>query len=416
MADKPHSNFAPTRIFSNVQIGLIWFGAAVSLAEILTGTFFASLGWQQGLAAIVIGHLIGCVLFWGMSYASARSGRSAMEMAAASFGVKGLLVFSVANVVQLIGWTAIMIASGAAAAIVLVPAFGLAGWALCLGALIVVWVALGPAVMGRVQSIAAAGLFILTILVSFAIFATPSTEMAVVFAGDPITFGAAVELAAAMPLSWLPVAGDYLRQARRPRSAALTATITYGAGSCWMFAIGLGLALFAGSSDITAVLSQIGWGVVGLLIVVFSTVTTTFLDAESAGISAAAIYQRIPARTAGIVAALIGMLLAIAAPVATFEPFLYLIGSIFAPMAAIVCVDRLIIHRTSDSDVFESKSEHSGFNALNMVLWLAGFVLYRVSLSWDIPVGNTLPVMIIIAFTTWLAHQIYQSMQRSTDA
>ena len=89
-----------------------------------------------------------------------------------------------------------------------------------------------------------------------------------------------------------------------------------------MFAIGLGLALFAGSSDITAVLSQIGWGVVGLLVVVFSTVTTTFLDAESAGISAAAIYQRIPARTAGIVAALIGMLLAIAAPVATFEPFL----------------------------------------------------------------------------------------------
>ena len=69
MADKPHSNFAPTRIFSNVQIGLIWFGAAVSLAEILTGTFFASLGWQQGLAAIVLGHLIGCVLFWGMSYA-----------------------------------------------------------------------------------------------------------------------------------------------------------------------------------------------------------------------------------------------------------------------------------------------------------------------------------------------------------
>ncbi len=38
-----------TSVFSN---GLIWFGAGVSLAEILTGTYFAPLGfgknqWQQ---------------------------------------------------------------------------------------------------------------------------------------------------------------------------------------------------------------------------------------------------------------------------------------------------------------------------------------------------------------------------------
>ena len=35
-----------TSIFEN---GLIWFGAGVSLAEILTGTYFASLGFSTGL-------------------------------------------------------------------------------------------------------------------------------------------------------------------------------------------------------------------------------------------------------------------------------------------------------------------------------------------------------------------------------
>ena len=40
--------------------GLIWFGAGVSLAEILTGTYFASLGFSTGLLAIIIGHIIGC--------------------------------------------------------------------------------------------------------------------------------------------------------------------------------------------------------------------------------------------------------------------------------------------------------------------------------------------------------------------
>ena len=44
---------------STLQNGLIWFGAGVSLAEILTGASFASLGFARGFAAIVIGHEIG---------------------------------------------------------------------------------------------------------------------------------------------------------------------------------------------------------------------------------------------------------------------------------------------------------------------------------------------------------------------
>ena len=49
-----------TSVFEN---SLIWFGAAVSIAEILTGTYFASLGFFKGLSAIVLGHIVGCVLF-----------------------------------------------------------------------------------------------------------------------------------------------------------------------------------------------------------------------------------------------------------------------------------------------------------------------------------------------------------------
>ena len=39
-----------TSVFSN---GLIWFGAGVSLAEILTGTYFAPLGFGRAMAAIL---------------------------------------------------------------------------------------------------------------------------------------------------------------------------------------------------------------------------------------------------------------------------------------------------------------------------------------------------------------------------
>lgn len=384
-----------SRTLSTPTLGLVWFGASVSLAEILTGTFFAPLGFEQGLAAIVVGHIIGCILFWLVAYVSAKTGTSAMGAAARSFGHAGSNLFAVANVVQLVGWTAIMIVSGAAAANLLVPMLGNAGWCVIIGALIVLWIAIGVKRMGRVQSVAAILLFVLTFVASFAVFGSgaPAAPMG----DDVLSFGAAVELAVAMPLSWLPVVGDYTREATKPGAGSAVATLTYFAGSCWMFVIGLGCALFAGSDDIAAVMAQAGLGVVGILVVVLSTVTTTFLDAQSAGVSAESIHPKLDARICGIVAAVLGTALAIFAPVANFEEFLYLIGSVFAPMAAIVVADYFICHRDRSAAAVDWRS---------IVLWVAGFALYRVSLAWDIPCGNTLPVMVVIVLAAIVVDKI----------
>lgn len=97
---------------STFQNGLIWFGAGVSLAEILTGTAFAPLGMAKGLAAIVIGHIIGCAMMLLAGLIGGRTGRSAMETVKMSFGQKGGLLFAFLNVLQLVGWTAIMIYDG----------------------------------------------------------------------------------------------------------------------------------------------------------------------------------------------------------------------------------------------------------------------------------------------------------------
>ena len=382
------------RRLSTPTLGLIWFGASVSLAEILTGTFFAPLGFEQGLTAILVGHIIGCILFWLVAYVSAKTGASAMGAASRSFGHVGSNLFAVANVIQLVGWTAIMVVSGAAAANLLLPLLGEAGWCVVIGALIVFWIAIGVKRMGRAQSFAAVLLLVLTFVASSAVFGgtliTPSGD-------EGLSFGAAVELAVAMPLSWLPVVGDYTREAKRPGAGATMATITYFVGSCWMFAIGLGCALFAGSDDIAAVMAQAGMGIVGILVVVLSTVTTTFLDAQSAGVSAESIHPKLNARICGIIAAVVGTALAIFAPVSNFEEFLYLIGSVFAPMAAIVIADYFIGHRDR-SDV--------AVDWRNIVLWVLGFALYRVSLTWDIPCGNTLPVMVVIVLAAFVVEKV----------
>ena len=47
------------------QFAMIWFGAALSIAEIMTGTYLAPLGLTQGLYAIILGHIIGGILLFG---------------------------------------------------------------------------------------------------------------------------------------------------------------------------------------------------------------------------------------------------------------------------------------------------------------------------------------------------------------
>jgi len=87
---------------SVLSSGLIWFGAAVSMAEIRTGTYFAPLGFVKGMPASIIGHVIGCTMLFLAGLIGARTRRSSMETVKMSFGQKGSLLFSVLNILQLV--------------------------------------------------------------------------------------------------------------------------------------------------------------------------------------------------------------------------------------------------------------------------------------------------------------------------
>ena len=110
----------------------------VSLAEILTGTYFAPLGFGKAMAAILLGHLLGGLMMFAAGMIGAKERKRAMETVKMSFGEKGSLLFAVLNVLQLVGWTAIMIYDGALAADGVLH-IGNWVWALVIGILIIVW-------------------------------------------------------------------------------------------------------------------------------------------------------------------------------------------------------------------------------------------------------------------------------------
>ena len=185
----------------------------------------------------------------------------------------------------------------------------------------------------------------------------------------------------------------------------LSSTLTYGVVSCWMYVIGMGAAIFTGEGDIALIMVKAGLGVAALLILILSTVTTTFLDAYSAGISAESLSKKINGKYAALIVTVIGTVCAICFPMDDITNFLYLIGSVFAPMIAIQITDFFLLRRGGAS---------GRLDVCNAVVWVLGFVLYRVLMTVDIPVGNTLPDMACTMLLCLIAHKIVPDKTRAS--
>ncbi|WP_311531381.1 putative hydroxymethylpyrimidine transporter CytX [uncultured Anaerococcus sp.] len=369
---------------SNFENGLIWFGAGVSIAEIITGTYFAPLGFKNGLMAILIGHLIGAVLLYLAGIIGGMSEKSAMETVKMSFGQKGGLFFAFLNVLQLVGWTAIMIYDGAISTSHVFTT-GHILWALVIGLLILVWIKIGISNLGKLNTVSMSLLFILTIVLSFKIL--KGVDFMSEATADAMSFGLAIELAIAMPMSWMPLISDYTREAEEPKAATLTSTLTYSLVSIWMYVIGMGMALLTEESDIAMIMVKSGLGLAAMLIIILSTVTTTFLDAYSAGISAESLSKKVNGQKIGIIVTIIGTIGAIIFPMDDITDFLYLIGSVFAPMIAVQIADYFILKKdVTNCDIYVK----------NMIIWLIGFIIYRILLKMDIFIGSTIACIVIV--------------------
>ena len=86
--------------------------------------------------------------------------------------------------------------------------------------------------------------------------------------------------------------------------------------------------------------------------------------------------------------------------------FLYLIGSVFAPMIAVLIADYFIIRKDSSDKKFDFVS---------LFVWFVGFVIYRFLMKMDIPVGNTLPDMLITICLTVFVEMVVKKVNRKVE-
>ncbi len=395
-------NNAENNNFSLISFFMLWFGASISIAEILTGGLLAPIGFKNGLIAILVGHLIGTAILILGGIIGAEEKLPSIMSTRISFGLYGSYLFSILNVLQLIGWTSVMIISGARSVNQITKILwsfdNMTVWSLVIGGLICLWIVIGSKGWKKLNLFAVSLLFVLTIALSTIIF--KNNELFTKIPTGDITFGTAMELNVIMPLSWLPLIADYTRNAKRKTDGIIGSFAGYFIGSCWMYAIGLGAAIVAGDPDPSAMMLAANLGIVALGIVVLSTVTTTFLDAYSAGVTFLNILPKLDERKIATIMGIIGTLIAIVFPIEQYENFLYAIGSVFAPLFSVLLTDYFIIKKN------RKLQEDLLVNWGATIVWIIGIILYYQFIKFDFIMGATVPVMIITSIIYCLSWRV----------
>jgi putative hydroxymethylpyrimidine transporter CytX len=375
---------------SGVNLFFLWFGASVSVAEILTGGYLAELGAAKGLWAILLGHLAGTLLLVLAGLIGFRERVPAIMSTRISFGKQGSYLISLINILQLVGWTAIMIIQGGTAMNVIAVSlwqFNHPTLMSCLvGFLVGLWVFRGVKGFKRVNTLASALLLILTVLMSWVVFTHPAA------AADAVkqkgAFGMGFELSIIMPLSWFPLISDYTSLARTKKGALIAPFCGYFIGSCWMYVIGMAGGLLSGSPDPTKIMLAANLGLTALAILCLSTVTTTFLDVYSAGISLINIFPKVNERMAAVGFTVIGTAIAMIFPIERYTDFLYLLGSVFSPLIAILLTDYFVLK-------FDRRDRRA--DAVATVSLAAGIAFYYLIKMQELPMGSTLSTIVFTA-------------------
>jgi len=407
---------ASKRNLGGMDFFLLWAGVAISLAEIWAGGFLAPMGFWAGLWAIVLGHLIGNTLMALGGVIGSDHGIMSMVSIRPAFGIRGSNLAAILNIIQLIGWAAIMlIIGGRAGAALGKPLGGIlaadAFWVVLIGFGTLLWALwTGNRVWKILQTVSVVALLLVIVLMTWVAFGGTNPK-APVAPGQPMAFMTGLDLVIAMPISWMPLVADYSRSARGTRSAFWNTWWGYFLVSSWMYVLGLQVAILTGTLDpgqlILDTMGRLGLALPALIMVVFSTITSDFPDVYSATCSLLNISQRISARTVMWIAGAASILVAIVFPMDQYENFLLFIGAMFIPLFGVVLTDYFIMRngKLEVGAIYEEGGAYwyrNGYNLAALAAWAAGFGVYEVLAVVKVPVGGSIPSMLVAGMLYWV--------------
>jgi len=390
-------------VFGARDLFTLWFSLGVGLMVLQTGALLApGLGLAGAVLAIAAGTFVGVLLLASVAVIGSDTGLSAMAALRLSLGRGGAAVPAVLNLLQLIGWGSFeIIVMRDAASLLAGQAFGVDSgwtapllWTIVFGTLATLLAVSGPLTFVR-KVLRKWGIWLLLgacLWLTWNLFAKADLSALWARAGDDtIAFATGFDIAIAMPLSWLPLIADYSRFGRRARSVFAGTAVGFFLGNFWLMSLGVAYTLaFAPSGDVNALLLALAGAGLGipLLLILLDESENAFADIHSAAVSTS-LLVRLKVEHLALAIGLLCTLIACVAPLAQYQNFLLLIGSVFAPLFGVVLVDHFVVRRRrARAEVVALR-----WNALSA--WVIGIGTYHALANGWPQVGATLPALLL---------------------
>jgi len=409
---------AAQRAFAARDAFALWFSLGIGLLVLQAGALLTpALGLGEAFAAILCGSALGVVLLAAAGVVGTDTGLAAMASLRPALGLRGASIPAILNVVQLVGWGAFeIVVMGDAANALATTAFGWSHpmlWTVLFGALATALAVGGPVSFVR-RFLRQWGLWLILAAAGWLTYVLVARhDLASLFARPPaggLSFGGAIDLVVAMPLSWLPLIADYTRFGRSSGAMFRGSACGYFVANVWFYGLGAIYALVSGGeASLAATLASAGAGL-ALLLILLDETDNAFADIHSAAVSSGTLV-RIPIRGLALGFGIVCTVIALAVPLAQYQDFLLLIGSVFAPLFGVVLADHFFVRRrrieTAEIDRagglywFTGGWRLTGFGA-----WLIGIATYHAVSRFAPDIGATLPSLAISALLFVLASRM----------
>ncbi|MFN8498812.1 MAG: putative hydroxymethylpyrimidine transporter CytX [Anaerolineae bacterium] len=390
---------------------ILWADLGVGMLVLVAGSLLVpGLGLAEALVAIVVGTLVGNLLLAMAGIVGSDTGVPTMVSLRPSLGVRGSYLPSALNIVQLIGWAAfeVLIMAQAANAITqaLIGVSNYLVWVAFFAILSTFMAVLGPVTIVKkwlakvgVWAVLLTTLYLTWYIASHydmrALFAQPGT--------GELSFWAGVDLVVAMPVSWLPLVSDYSRFARRSSDAFWGTYVGYFVANVWFYALGAAMMMalkLTDPLDLIPAIATLAGGSIALLIILVDETDNAFANIYSTAVSAQNILPKLSLRTVAIGIGAVVAVLAATLPLADYEWFLLLVGSIFVPLFGILAADYFVVRRRQyvTADMFRAGGAYwyrGGFNIAGIIAWLVGVAVYQWIARAQPDLGATIPSFVV---------------------
>jgi putative hydroxymethylpyrimidine transporter CytX len=366
------------------QIGL-WGNLGVTLLAPVTASFVlvagggARLSFVGAGAAVIVGTVVGALMIAAAAVPGAQTGAPSMVLMRGLFGRWLSYLPTAVNVLQLLGWTVFEIVVIASAAQQLLPWHAHRWPYVVVAGLLTAAMTIRPLGAVRVLRRYALGAVVVTTTYLFVeLLRHPRPSLT---HGSWHGFWLAADVTIAVAVSWAPLASDYTRHSRSPRSAFGGVFIGYTLTQVAGYLLGLlALATVVQASDANLqhdmfgafIAVPVGWLAFGVL--VLRELDESFADGYSAVVSLQNVWPRVDRRLFTVAVVGLATLGALALNISSYVNFLTLLASVLVPLVAVFLVDYFASRHTRGWDV----SAAAPARPLMLAPWLVGFVIYQM--------------------------------------